>query len=407
MYIPVRRESSWTFHRISGTVDVQAIPDPSRSNVALCRREAATLECPTDVLENTSHPLLGVLTAPFDNNYHTVRITPWDMDGLLINRDAASDKSRQSLRIDVLVFSETTNATRIFSARPIQSFFPQDNGSFPCCLTVHAVVNRSFDYGVDIRVGPDAWFTYGRYRINIQTDLGTSSKAVEFEVQCATGYALSGVQCIAANSATWQIGLALALAFAAVLGILLYLVRKNKARAREIIKSFLQFEAMLTAEVLVETWDLCGDILSYLSVVGDDAEYLRYTLVPYTALLGLAVVASFLASVLKARLLYQFIQWRRKVIAEHDSEPTDEVQLAIFHAKRQLEEKQYDYRFRTLGTYSYMLLAVCEDLPMCDPTALAPPWPHFVFAAFVTVLSVQGRAERILSDGDDQGLSAR
>ena len=116
---------------------------------------------------------------------------------------------------------------------------------------------------------------------------------------------------------------------------------------------------------------------------------------PYTALLGLALVASAIAMALKARLLYQFLQWRRKSMgddADH-SEPAGEVRAAIWKAKRQLEEKQFDYRFRTLGTYSYILLAACEDLPMCGTArAISAPLLLRFWSSFCTARCVPAGA---------------
>jgi hypothetical protein len=180
-----------------------------------------------------------VLEAPFDRDVHTLRITPRDMDGFLIDRRAAGGES-QSLAIEVTVsFDDAANKTRVLSAR-------------------HDLTGQSADYVVDVRTGQDEWFVPGSYSIKLSTPLGESSKAIVFEVRCASDYSIEGSACVVNDSTNWKIGVGLACAFAAVLGVLLYLVRKNKERAREIIKSFLQFEALLAAEVLVELWDLLG-----------------------------------------------------------------------------------------------------------------------------------------------------
>ena len=77
--------------------------------------------------------------------------------------------------------------------------------------------------------------------------------------------------------------------------------------------------------------------------------------------------------------------------------------------KRQLEEKQFDYRFRTLGTYSYILLAACEDLPMCGMArAISAPFSYaFGRRSAQPAVSLQGHAELLLSDLGSQRLSSR
>jgi hypothetical protein len=212
LHIPVWNGSGWAFESIGSSLDIKAVADAHLSQVKL-----------------RSHSARGSLQNSF-NHLEQVRveIDARDVNGQAINRSGE------------LIYVELCSSA-VCSDQQLATF--EDAAEI---------------YTLSLRLEMP-----GEHVVFLATEVGGRIGKATLTIVCAGSYSQSEGGCVISDARYIILGCVFGVLILGLLSLLVYLVRKHRARWKAFLVSFLQHEAIIGWKVIWELWDTAGPSVRY------------------------------------------------------------------------------------------------------------------------------------------------
>jgi hypothetical protein len=154
------------------------------------------------------------------------------------------------------------------------------------------------------------------------------------------------------------VGIGAALVFCLLL--LIYLIRRNPAKAKKILVSFLSVEVLISVQIVYASIDFYTDLRVLTQVLERPDEAFRGIVVPWLIFFALACLVSTIAIFMKIQSLVRAIRLRRVEINLQGSNCNTSPSAKLLKHRKNAERTRRAIR----GIYGGMLVGLGENLPL-------------------------------------------